>query len=53
MKIVSATEYIFNTTQSDLTRYNGTVVYIERPLTEMEEDNAAKLEKEMKAVGII
>ena len=26
---------------------------LRRPLTEMEEDNAAKLEKEMKAVGII
>ena len=26
---------------------------LRRPLTEMEEDNAAKLEKEMKAVGLL
>ena len=38
MNIESGKEYIFNTTQSDLARYNGTTVYIVRPLTKDEFD---------------
>ena len=38
MKIENGKEYIFNTTQSDLIRYNGTLVYIVRPLTKDEFD---------------
>lgn len=38
MKIESGKEYIFNTTQSDLIRYNGTAVCIVRPLTKDEFD---------------
>lgn len=38
MKIESGKEYIFNTTQSDLLKYNGTSVYIERPLRKYEFD---------------
>lgn len=40
MKIENGKEYIFNTTQSDLMKYNGTSVYIERPLTADECDIA-------------
>ena len=32
--------YTFNTTQSDLLKFNGTEVYIIRPLTEAEADIA-------------
>lgn len=38
MKIENGKEYIFNTTQSDLIRYNGTAVCIVRPLTKDEFD---------------
>ena len=38
MKIENGKDYIFNTTQSDLVRYNGTKVNIIRPLREDEFD---------------
>ena len=38
MKIENGKEYIFNTVQSDLVRYNGTLVCIKRPLTKEECD---------------
>lgn len=33
MKIEKGKRYVFNTTQNTLSKYNGTVVYIEFPLT--------------------
>ena len=38
MKIEIGKKYTFNTTQSDLTKYNGTEVTILRPLTDKECD---------------
>lgn len=38
MKIESGKKYMFNTTDSDLTKYNGTEAEVIRPLTEDEAD---------------
>lgn len=38
MKIVNGMKYTFNTTQSDLVKYNGTKVTVLRPLTDKECD---------------
>lgn len=38
MKIENGKKYIFNTTETDLKKYNGTEVEIIRPLTEKEAD---------------
>ena len=39
MEIEKGKEYIFNTTQNTLAKYNGTVVRIEFPLTEIGVDS--------------
>lgn len=39
MKIENGKEYVFNTTQNTLTKYNGTIVCIMFPLTEIGVDS--------------